>query len=89
MGLSDNRDPWVRVVTFDEIDRTVGRSVIDQNDFEILERLGEHTLKGLVDKAQRIIRTDSNADDGCGHGYAGTRFTLMLLSECNGCQGSP
>jgi hypothetical protein len=72
VSLSHNRDPTVGVVAFDEIDRTVGRSVVDYNDFEVLEGLSEHTLKSLVDIAQRVIGANGDADQRPGHGYVRT-----------------
>ncbi len=60
IGLMYNRQPRVSgLETFQYLARCVGRSVIDDDDFEITEGLIKNALKCGLDRRRRIIGRDN------------------------------
>jgi len=79
-GVAPGGDPPVPAVA-DETDARVpigphdvwalvGRAVVDHNDLEIRERLGEYAVDGFLDVRAPVVDRDHDADPRIGHGSA-------------------
>lgn len=68
--VASGRDPRILLAmnTYSEIafwycfNRSVNRSVIDDQDLKVFERLGKDALDSLRDEALAVVRWDNDAD---------------------------